>query len=85
MRITHFATRRSFLRRSRFIGLAFVASAFIMVLAFANEARGAYGATNLVSDIPGAARRTDFNLVNPWGIAVGGSRFRSRDHCRGRR
>src|SRR5438270_1052584 len=27
--------------------------------------------TNLVSDVPGMAQRTDPNLVNPWGIAVG--------------
>src|SRR5438552_1009256 len=27
--------------------------------------------TNLVSDVPGMAARTDANLVNPWGIAVG--------------
>ncbi|HEY3663917.1 MAG TPA: TIGR03118 family protein [Chthoniobacterales bacterium] len=75
MRITHFATRRSFSgeRRSRFIGLAVAASAFLMVLACANDARAAFAATNLVSDIPGTARRTDFNLVNCWGIAVGSS------------
>jgi uncharacterized protein (TIGR03118 family) len=29
---------------------------------------GAYLQTNLVSDIPGLARHTDPNLVNPWGI-----------------
>src|SRR5262249_31224807 len=27
--------------------------------------------TNLVSDLPGMARVTDPNLVNPWGIALG--------------
>lgn len=27
--------------------------------------------TNLVSDIPGVAARTDTNLVNPWGITLG--------------
>src|SRR5437899_3263011 len=27
--------------------------------------------TNLVSDIPGMAQRTDPNLVNPWGMALG--------------
>src|SRR5438874_844717 len=26
---------------------------------------------NLVSDIPGMAQRTDPNLVNPWGMALG--------------
>jgi uncharacterized protein (TIGR03118 family) len=32
---------------------------------------GGYQQTNLVSDIPGMARHTDSNLVNPWGINVG--------------
>src|SRR5438552_14138195 len=27
--------------------------------------------TNLVSDIPGMAQRTDPNLVNPWGMTLG--------------
>src|SRR5213595_3353164 len=30
-----------------------------------------YRQTNLVSDIPGVARVTDPNLVNPWGLAAG--------------
>jgi uncharacterized protein (TIGR03118 family) len=30
-----------------------------------------YHQTNLVSDIPGVARLTDPNLVNPWGMAAG--------------
>jgi uncharacterized protein (TIGR03118 family) len=34
---------------------------------FENE----YRQTNLVSDIPGVARNTDPNLVNPWGMAAG--------------
>jgi uncharacterized protein (TIGR03118 family) len=75
MRNSLFQTRRSrsVPRSSRFIGLAIIATAFIAVLACATDALAAYGATNLVSDIPGAARRTDFNLVNPWGIAVSSS------------
>jgi uncharacterized protein (TIGR03118 family) len=75
MQVTFFATRRSrsAQRPSRFISLSILASACIAVLAFATEAWAGYAATNLVSDIPGAARRTDFNLVNPWGIAVGSS------------
>src|SRR5712671_2722393 len=27
--------------------------------------------TNLVSDVPGMAKTTDSNLVNPWGMALG--------------
>jgi uncharacterized protein (TIGR03118 family) len=64
---------RSELRPSRFISLGILASALIALLASATDALAAYSATNLVSDIPGSARRTDFNLVNPWGIAVGSS------------
>ena len=30
-----------------------------------------YRQTNLLSDIPGVARNTDPNLVNPWGMAAG--------------
>ncbi len=60
-------------RPSRSFGRAIAASAFIAVLALASNAWAAYAATNLVSDIPGSARRTDRNLVNPWGIAVGSS------------
>lgn len=39
--------------------------------ALATGAWAGYVATNLVSDIPGNARRTDTNLLNPWGLAVG--------------
>src|SRR6478609_5930023 len=31
----------------------------------------AFVQTNLVSNIPGLARTTDPNLVNPWGVALG--------------
>ena len=74
MQIAFFQTRRSFStqRPSRFISLSILASAFI-VLAFATDAWANYIATNLVSDVPGVARRTDPNVVNPWGIAVGSS------------
>ena len=34
---------------------------------------GRYMQTNLVSDVPGLAVHTDFNLINAWGIAFGGS------------
>lgn len=75
MQTSFFQTRRSLSRprSARANSLAIAAGAFIAVLACATDARAAYGATNLVSDIPGSARRTDFNLVNPWGLAVGSS------------
>lgn len=42
----------------------------IMSLALSAQAIGqGYAKTNLVSDIPGLAKFTDPNLVNPWGIA----------------
>src|SRR5258707_13802525 len=34
---------------------------------------GVFHQRNLVSDIPGLARVTDANLVNPWGLAHGPS------------
>lgn len=73
--MSFFQTRRTLpgSRPSRFFSLAPVVSAFILLLAFTTDAWAGYAAKNLVSDIPGAARRTDFNLVNPWGIAVGSS------------
>jgi uncharacterized protein (TIGR03118 family) len=33
------------------------------------DGNGVYRQTNLVSDIPGVARTTDPNLVNPWGMS----------------
>jgi uncharacterized protein (TIGR03118 family) len=59
--------RHSLGRRGLLAGL------FCAVALFASEALAGYAATNLVSDIPGVAKRTDTNLVNPWGIAVGSS------------
>ena len=36
-----------------------------------HPATGAFTQRNLVSDIPGVARITDPNLVNPWGLSAG--------------
>lgn len=46
---------------------------FCAIVLLASDALAGFTATNLVSDIPGVAKRTDTNLVNPWGIAVGSS------------
>jgi uncharacterized protein (TIGR03118 family) len=64
---------REFSRKpsTRSTSLGIVAGLFIALLACATEAWAGYVATNLVSDVPGVARRTDANAVNPWGIAVG--------------
>ena len=37
----------------------------------ATSAAPTFTQTNLVSDVPGMAARTDANLVNPWGMALG--------------
>ena len=37
--------------------------------------RGSYHQTNLVSDIPGVAPRTDANLKNPWGLSSSATSF----------
>ena len=47
-------------------GLAVVGA--LLFLALPAAAAG-YSQTNLVSDIPGMAKFTDPNLVNPWGIS----------------
>jgi len=58
--------------------LAALAAAIISagIVTPASAGRGAkaepsYAQTNLVSDIPGLAARTDLNLKNPWGTSVG--------------
>src|SRR5215831_18225059 len=64
----------------RFLGKTSLVAAAACVAAavFAPHVRSATTAaaptftqTNLVSDIPGMALRTDSNLVNPWGMALG--------------
>jgi len=48
------------------------AALFVASRAFADSAPApAFVRTNLVSDLPGQARLTDPNLVNPWGMAIG--------------
>ncbi len=50
------------------IGILLVAMAFVSGPIQAKSG-GFYRQTNLVSDIPGLARFTDSNLVNPWGLS----------------
>ena len=45
--------------------------AFAVVTPDHHRGRNEYRQTNLLSDIPGVARNTDPNLVNPWGMAAG--------------
>ena len=63
-------------RRATWLALtALVASAAVGV-PIANSlgnTTNAYTQTNLISDIPGVARITDPNLVNPWGQATNGT------------
>ena len=53
---------------NRFLAPGFAALA-LFSSPFVTEAQTAYQQSNLVSDIPGLANRTDPNLVNPWGIS----------------
>src|SRR5438876_69017 len=47
-----------------------VLAAVFLAIASVAEARRGYTQVNLVSDVPGVARVTDANLVNPWSIAI---------------
>jgi uncharacterized protein (TIGR03118 family) len=56
-------------------GLAFSGAVALMLLTAAISRGGnsnSYTRTDLVSDVPGQAKFTDPNLVNAWGIALGG-------------
>src|SRR5262245_42571802 len=48
-------------------------AAFLLLLAHAAHAQPRVIQPNLVSDVDGQAPHTDPHLVNPWGIAFGGS------------
>src|SRR5437588_13016547 len=65
---------RSGRRRRRWWGLAVVVAVAAGAVPFAATAADPtaveYQQTNLISDIPGVARITDPNLVNPWGQAA---------------
>ena len=52
-------------------GAAATAGAARAATAPSGVAQNEYRQTNLLSDIPGVARNTDPNLVNPWGMAAG--------------
>ncbi|MBV8956067.1 MAG: TIGR03118 family protein [Solirubrobacterales bacterium] len=63
-----------FVRRRKALSagvVAAIAAVAIPVAASAGASPGQYQQTNLISDIPGVARITDANLVNPWGQAAG--------------
>jgi uncharacterized protein (TIGR03118 family) len=64
-----------FRRRAVWLGLtALIAAAAVAVpiAASVGATSNQYTQTNLISDIPGVARITDPNLVNPWGQATNG-------------
>ncbi|HSC02303.1 MAG TPA: TIGR03118 family protein [Solirubrobacteraceae bacterium] len=65
-----------FRRRAVWLGLtALIAAAAVAVpiAASVGATTNDYTQTNLISDIPGVARITDPNLVNPWGQATNGT------------
>jgi uncharacterized protein (TIGR03118 family) len=70
-----FPTRLLPQRRSASLGLLVSVTTITAFLAPAGiaTASGAHGFTqvNLVSDVPGLAKITDFRVSNPWGIALG--------------
>ena len=64
-------------RRALWLALTALVAAGAVAVPIANslgDTTNLYTQTNLISDIPGVARITDPNLVNPWGQAtIGGS------------
>jgi uncharacterized protein (TIGR03118 family) len=62
-------------RRAIWLALAALVATAAVAVPIATSAGAApnqYTQTNLISDIPGVARITDPNLVNPWGQATNG-------------
>lgn len=57
----------------RLISSGAMAALVFMATAAGAQVRTGYNVRNLVSDIPGLAKRLDPNLVNPWGIVPGSS------------
>jgi uncharacterized protein (TIGR03118 family) len=55
------------------VGSAALTAASATVTPDHHRGQNEYRQTNLLSDIPGVARNTDPNLVNPWGMAAGPS------------
>jgi uncharacterized protein (TIGR03118 family) len=62
--------RRRAMWRGALAAVAAVAAVVVPVAASAGSTGSQYRQTNLISDIPGIARITDSNLVNPWGQAA---------------
>ena len=62
------------MKRLLFARGVFAIVGVMTVVVFFNRADATlYSQTNLVSDVPGLAKVLDANLVNPWGIAYGGT------------
>src|SRR5262249_40966739 len=53
------------------IAISILTSGLVPLLPLATTAGTRFIQTNLVSDTPGIAQRTDPNLVNPWGMTLG--------------
>src|ERR671931_1185578 len=69
-------TRRRTPRRAGRIVVGLLAISVVMAIApgvspAQTAASPTFTQTNLVSDVPGMARTTDPNLVNPWGMTLG--------------
>jgi aldose sugar dehydrogenase len=74
-RTAAFRVEAGFHRQARRPVFVFVVLASLAITPFLWSADTAaaptFTQTNLVSDVPGMAQRTDPNLVNPWGVALG--------------
>jgi hypothetical protein len=74
--------------RTNKTGMSLVVAAMLLLCASAQRAQAdganSFTQTNLVSDIPGMAKTTDPNLVNPWGVSFSsGSPFWISDNGTG--
>lgn len=67
----NFRFKFSSVRRVLFGALLAMAGCLLPVSAAGAAGSGSFRQVNLVSDTPGAAQRTDANLVNSWGLASG--------------
>jgi uncharacterized protein (TIGR03118 family) len=65
--LSHRARPRTW--RTALVAVAGAALALVALVPAGATTSTVYKQTNLVSDIPGVARTTDPNLVNPWGLA----------------
>src|SRR5713101_3946931 len=57
--------------RMLFVLLMACGAGFVLRQSSAASVNPTFTQTNLISDVPGMAKITDSNLVNPWGMTLG--------------